>query len=322
MRNKRWIRLGLYLLVIAGLAAGLFLILTGEQAAGQQASAVRSSYDPAGPLVMQKSNLYKQRDRVQKEYTQRIQGMGTVTLLFTQPDAVFMDVVVPLMEQNGLTGMVAFGVDYMPGMDGCMTLEQWRQLEKAGWGVCYWWDGQERLSDWMEQLNGQFAPMELPASLAVYVPEGLYNSDLLVQARQMNLRALVHHGESGDDQHIIQANDVWTPMAMPWHLDQTSQDVETITKAGGSIVLEVKNEIMWDGGYRRLFKSMLEQLVGWQNEDELRVATVDQAVAYRQGVLMSGTALEAEMRRHLEALDLQINAIDEQIDALNRDEAN
>lgn len=317
MSDNRWLRMGMILLVIAGLLCGLFLVLTMDQA-GEADTPLPAQHDPAGPLVMQKSTLYKQRDRIQQEYTERIQGMGTTTILFTQPDAVFMDIVFPLMEKNGLTGMVAFGLERHPGTEGCITLAQWRQLEDAGWEICLLWDGTTRLPIWMDRMRQCLAAIGISASLSVYVPEGLFTPELLVQAREMNLRALVHHGENmaENEQYTIRANDVWMPTAVPWHLDNTSEKVEAIVSSGGSIVLEVKNEIMWEGGYRRLFQSMLEKLLNWQNEDHLRVTTIDQAISYRQGVLQGGMALEAEMRSHLEALDLQIDAIDAQIDAL------
>ena len=318
MSDKRWLRMGLAVLVIAVLALFLVRVMLLEQPGQAPAAPYAVVNDQAGALVMQKSSLYKQRDRVQQEYTKRIQGMGTATLLFTQPDAVFMDIIVPMMEKNGLVGMVAFGLDCHPGTEGCITLEQWRRLEAAGWEICLLWDGKTQLPIWMDRMNQHMAQAGLMASLSVYVPEGVYNQDLLIQARKMNLRALVHHGEETDvnDQQVIRDNDVWTPTAVAWHLDNTSEKVEGIASTGGSIVLEVKNEIMWEGGYRRLFHSMLEKLMEWQGGDELRITTIEQAIAYRQGVLMGGMALEEEMRSHLEALDLQIEAIDEQINAL------
>lgn len=318
MSDKRWLRMGLAVLVIAVLALFLVRVMLLEQPGEVPAVPYAAAGDQAGALVMQKSSLYKQRDRVQQEYTKRIQGMGTATLLFTQPDAVFMDIIVPMMEKNGLVGMVAFGLDRHPGTEGCITLEQWRRLEAAGWEICLKWDGKTRLPIWMEQMNRCIGVAGLKPSLSVYVPEGVYNQDLLIQAREMNLRALVHHGEETDanDQQAIRDNDVWTPTAVSWHLDNTSEKVEGIASTGGSIVLEVKNEIMWEGGYRRLFLSMLEKLLAWQSENDLRITTIEQAIAYRQGVLMGGMALEEEMRSHLAALDLQIEDIDAKIDAL------
>lgn len=318
MSDKRWLHTVLILLVMGVLTAGLSYVLQMEQAQGNP-SAQAANQHLAGPLVMQKSDLYKQRDKMQREYVKRIQGMGTATLLFTQPDAVFMDIVVPLMEENGLVGMVAFGLDFHPGTEGCISFEQWRRLEKAGWEICLLWDGKTQLPQWMEKMNRFMNLAHLPSSLSVYVPEGLLNDDLLVQARKMNLKALVHHGEDGNEQNrhtTIRENDVWLPASVAWHLDDTSEKVEALCVSGGSIVLEVKNEIMWDGGYRRLFRSMLEKLVNWQNEDQLRVVTLQNAIAYRQGVLQGSSALEEEMRNHLETLDIQIEAVDEQIQLL------
>ena len=318
MSDKRWLRMALSLLVIAGLLLGLLRVLTLEQKSTVPAPASAAT-NLSGPLVMQKSELYKQRDRLQREYTERIQGMGTATLLFTQPDAVFMDIVFPLMEKNGLVGMVAFGLDRHPGTEGCITLAQWRKLEAAGWEICLLWDGKTRLPIWMEQMNQYLAAYGMETSLSVYVPEGVFNTDLLIQAREMNLKALIHHGEdknAGQHQASIHTNDVWTPISVAWYLDDTSNKVEGIIADSGSIVLEVKNEILWEGGYRRLFQSMLEKLVNWQSNDALRVTTINQAIAYRQGVLQGSSALEDEMRRHLESLDLQIDAIDEQLNLL------
>lgn len=318
MSDKRWLRMELTLLVIAGLLLGLFRVLTMEQTSTVPAP-TSAATDLSGPLVMQKSELYKQRDRLQREYTERIKGMGTATLLFTQPDAVFMDIVFPLMEQNGLVGTVAFGLDCHPGTEGCITLPQWRKLEAAGWEICLLWDGKTRLPIWMEQMNQYMAAYDMGTSLSVYVPEGVFNTELLIQAREMNLKALVHHGEdaeAGQHQASIHINDVWTPISVAWYLDDASKEVESIIADSGSIVLEVKNEILWEGGYRSLFQSMLERLINWQSNDDLRVTTINQAIAYRQGVLQGSLALEDEMRRLLESLDSQINDIDEQLNLL------
>lgn len=274
--------------------------------------------EASGHLVMQKSTLLKQRDQLQKEYIARIQGMGTVTLLFTQPDAVFMDIVVPMMTENDLVGMVAFDLNVYPGMPGCITMEEWQQLERAGWEVCLKWDGVTLLPQWLESMNQKLSSLGLPSSLTVYVPQDLFTTELLSQARHLNLKALIHHGEDTGTTyaHIIQTNDVWLPRVTSWHLENTSETVLSTVMDGGSMVLEVYNEIIWEGGYRRLFKSMLEKLVNWQTEDKLRVTTVNEAVSYRRGVAQGSMGLELEMHNHLEKLNLEINQLDEQIKAL------
>lgn len=272
----------------------------------------------SGPLVMQKSALLKQRDQIQKEYIARMRGMGTVTLLFTQPDAVFMDIVVPMLMESGLKGMVAFDLACYPGSENCITMEQWRQLEQAGWEVCLRWDGKTMLPQWMDSMNRKLSSLGMAPSLTVYVPQALFTTQLLAQARQLNLKALIHHGEDTGTkyEYIIQTNDVWLPQVIPWHLENTSDTVLTTAEAGGSMVLEVYNEIIWEGGYRRLFKSMLEKLINWQTEDKMRVTTVNEAVSYRRGVVQGSLALETEMQEHLEKLNLEIEQLDEEIKAL------
>lgn len=311
---------GLFLLLCGVLLAGLLFVMLFPTANQQPVNhpSVLPGDDVSGPLVMQKSALLKQRDQMQKEYTARIRGMGTVTLLFTQPDAVFMDIVVPMLTESGLVGMVAFDLECYPGMENCITLEQWRQLEQAGWEVCLRWDGKTMLPQWMDNMNRILSSLGMTSSLTVYVPEGLFTTQLLSQARQLNLKALIHHGEDTGTkyEYIIQTNDVWLPQVTAWHLENTSEEVLTTVSAGGSMVLEVYNEIIWEGGYRRLFQSMLEKLLAWQKEDTLRVATVSEAISYRRGVVQGRLALELEMQEHLEKLNLEIEQLDEEIKAL------
>ena len=310
----------LAIIVCLALAATLLWVMALEpqQSADDPLNGTPPAAELSGPLMMQKSNLMKQRDQVQKEYTARIQGMGTVTLLFTQPDAVFMDIVAPLVIENNLQAMVAFDLEMFPGKDGCITMAQWRQLEAAGWEICLKWDGKTLLPQWMEKMNRLLESYGIKTSLTVLAPEDLFTQDLLVQARQLNLKAVIHHGEDTGVkyQRSIQANDVWLPVVAPWHLDNTSDTVEKTVSEGGSMVLEVYNEIIWDGGYRRLFKSMLEKLVTWQNEDKLRVTTINEAIAYRQGVLLGSMALEEELKKHLDSLNVQIQEVDDQLNNL------
>ena len=206
-----------------------------------------------------------------------------------------------------------------PGKEGCITMEQWCQLEAAGWEICLKWDGRTLLPQWMDQMNQLLTDHGLSTSLTVLVPEELFTQELMIQARQINLKAMLHHGEVGSVKHhsVIQPNDVWLPEVATWYLDNTSETVEKRIDEGGSIVLEVYNEIIWDGGYRRLFKNMLEKLDTWQREDRARITTVSEAISYRQGILMGSTALEEEMKAHLESLNVQIDEIDEQLDALH-----
>ena len=104
MGIKKWIGGVLIAALVAVLLTALTIVLkTDLMDEYTEPEPVQIADDRLGPLVMQKSNLFKQRERVQQEYIERIQGMGTVTLLFTQPDEIFMEIVVPMMEEKGIS---------------------------------------------------------------------------------------------------------------------------------------------------------------------------------------------------------------------------
>ncbi|MBQ6715324.1 MAG: hypothetical protein IJN21_02255 [Clostridia bacterium] len=319
---KRWLLSGLAVFAAVGLLCCAFYALRIVRSNDESRSSHPSQNSQAGALALQKSNLYKERDRLQREYFKRIQGIGTATLLFTQPDASLMEIVAPMLQESNLTGMIAFSTDFYPGAEGCITPSEYQQLEEAGWEVCLMWDGKTQLSEWMSAMTQRLTDAGIMSSFTVYVPEGLYDQALLAQARELKLHALIHHGEGAEEtvQYTLNVDDVCTPMAISWHVDNASKHVDSVTSTGGSIVLEVKDEILQDESYNRLFQSMLETLVKWRDEDKLHMVTIEQAISYRRGVLTESMELEEELRRQLEALDLQIEAIDEQIAALRRSE--
>lgn len=319
MESRKWIsRLFTAVLSVILVAALGVILATDMLDEYSQPEPKEDVYDPSSALVMQKSNLIKQQDQVKQEYLKRIRGMGTVTILFTQPDAVFMELVVPMMEQNEIVGVVAFGPDRYPGQEGCISIEEWRSLEEGGWETCLMWDGSARISEWVPEMNKRLVEVGMEPSFSVYVPENLFEEELLVEARRMNLKALVHQSKELEEHNDIRINDVWLPKGLAWHLDNTSEQVDKVVSEGGSIVLEVQNEIIWDGGYRRLFQSMLEKLLGWQEENKMRIDTINRSISYRQGVLMDSMEMEKEMHSQLEMLSLQIEKINAQIDEIRQ----
>ena len=318
---KRRILGGLAALGTAGLLCCVLFILMALRLDDEDRSMLPSQNSQAGALALNKSNLYKERDRLQREYANRIQGMGTATLLFTQPDTVFMEIVAPMMKTGNLTGMVAFSLDFYPGAEGCITLSEYQQLEAAGWEACLMWDGKTGLAEWLSAVTQRLTDAGVSTPLTVYVPEGLYDQQLLMQARDLNLHALIYHGEGAEEktQHTLNVDDVSALMSIPWHTDSASKQVDSVASTGGSIVLEVHDEIKGEDSYHRLFESMIETLARWQEEEKVRILAIEQAISYRHGVLTESMELEEELRRQLEALDLEIEDIDAQMAALGAD---
>lgn len=177
------------ILLAAILSAGI--VYYNYRTARQEAY-LREYQEAVQELVYQRGQLEEQIALLERKQNAAADcAMGI--LLFEQPNARLMTEVLPVMTEFGLTGAVVFTPETHPGAPDCITSEQMRQLQEAGWGSCAGWDGEGELSD----VKAVFAKEKLPVPRSVCVPMGRYRAEQEEALKAAGFHTLFHHGETG-----------------------------------------------------------------------------------------------------------------------------
>lgn len=76
------------------------------------------------PLYVEKNRMERELEQLADEYELRISGTGTVGILFTDLDERIYTELYPVMKEYGYTGIIAVSGSYLPGGEGCLSVEQ------------------------------------------------------------------------------------------------------------------------------------------------------------------------------------------------------
>lgn len=269
-----------------------------------------------GRLAGQLSTLTRERDQLRSEYAQKTNGIGTLTVLFTELGQGFVDELLPTMESSGLVGMLAFTDEKYPGAEGCLTLEQWRELHEKGWEHCLYWDGAAPLDTWLTETSAQLMRMGVPMTSAIYSAAAVNESQKTV-LRQHGISTVAYPTE---DLAVYVAdvpeNGIWMVGAMPYNIDSASTRTSTINAAGGSLVMVVGDEPMQNAENLDTFGKMISTLASRYTGGTVLIAPLSDAKDHRQGVISGRSAIAAELSEKLLDLQAQIDEINRQIDEL------
>lgn len=267
------------------------------------------------PLKVQKEKLQQELVDLEKNYEIAKIPKGTTQVLFTDLNEQVYTICYPIMKDYGYTGTLALSLSQLPGTEGCMNLEQFRELIDAGWDVCIKWDNAAKVNDWWPQLQEQLKQLGLTAVPTVYFTTGTYTAALDAQLQQMGFSIVVHHGEEG--RYLIQLADeagLWHLGAVGFMGDKPKLRLREAVAQKGNIVFLVGFELEDEIYNEKSFVSMLGYFDSYSANEELIVANMEETRQhYRERLAEYETAKEEEYKQAKAALEAELTAVEAEI---------
>ena len=199
------------LIVIAVLAVGGMLALTwkvGKEEKQRQKLDAQWEEERL-PHKVKRQELKEELESLETTYEADKQPKACVQFIFTELKSDIYSSCYPLMKDMGFSGVLLLSNQYLPGMDGCITLEQFRELQTAGWDVGVKWDATKPIDEWWPELQKSIADLHVQVK-SVYMPAGSYKSEMDESLKQMGFNAVII-GKVGDEsplQHNYE-KDLW-----------------------------------------------------------------------------------------------------------------
>lgn len=302
--------------VIAVLAVGVSLLfLQPDQTKTQATSAAESQ--AYSQLATQLSTLTREKNQLRSEYEKKIVGLGTLSLVFTDIDALLMDRPLPLMEQSGLTGVLAFSCTKYPGAQGCITMEKWLELKEKGWESCLYWDGEAPLDTCLSDASRQLTQLGLDMPDTLYSASGALSEEQMDALTTHGVRTLIYTTEETDVfMAEMPVDGVWVLGGMPYTVNKAGTQSNSINAAGGSLAMLVPDTVELMSERLSLFESMVQTLANRHAMGTALITTITGARVQRQQNIADREALEKERDAKLLEIEEQINEVNRQINAL------
>ena len=265
------------------------------------------------PLRMEKYDLRDQLQELEKNYNLKLQGVGTASMLFTRPDVRVYTEVWPVMKEYGFTGVVAVSGTGMPGMEGCMSIEQLKELQGAGWEVCISWSGEESFDDWYGSVAGQLMQAGIAYTPVMYFPAGSYSAACEEVIAPAGFSIAIHHGEAGEIIVDADSEGVWHPGAVGLQGNAPKTQLESAVQKKGNIIYTIGYELPDEMYNEQMFRSMLKYFQSYHANKGFQVMGVTGAREYRSQLATGMEGLKAEYEQQKAELEARIEKLEQKI---------
>lgn len=270
------------------------------------------------PLNVKKNRLTLELEKLQGDYEARRKPKATAQVIFTSLDPQVYSLCYPIMREREFAGVLCLSETQLPGAEGCMTTEQFKKLQEAGWTTCVTWKEGAELSKWWPTFKQKLQQMELEIPQAIYCPKGTYKSNLDEKIKQAGFSIVVHHEEAG--RALIQTQyeeELWHLGAIGLMGGKTKTKFDEAIAAQGNIIYLVGFELEEELYEERSFTVMLDFFKSYEGSRALVVGSMQDAKDHYYSRLQEVSA--EEERVFLEqkvALEQELANVQAQLDEL------
>lgn len=297
------------------LCIGLYMHYIGETEQTRRASQLDEA---VGPLYARINDLERERTSLEKLYDSKINGVGTVGLLYVGAETEVYELAYSQMKEYGYSGVIALSDDSFPDEEGYMSDEQFDELLSNGWEWCVVFPADsETPKDDVTSLIRKAKANGFGSTSTVYFPEGSYTSEYDEWLSERGFSTILHHGEN--DMSVIGtvSNEViWTCGAVNWRSKLRRHYLSAAVEDRGNIFFEIhlqKDNINGDSVYHNSLLSVLKE---YCEDNQLEVMTPTQAETYFLDIKNGSYDISEEWEQKKSNLDAQISSLHGEIDSI------
>lgn len=297
------------LLIVAASAAGMWYMRKNERQAATQQWAMAQAYE--GEI----RSLYNKRSGVEAqlaELDEAVSGagldLGTVMVMFAEPDARIVTEIAPAMKEYNYTGIIAVSDDSFPGDEGCMSAEDLQSLIRRGWELCITVTKETKPAALIQRMQES----DLPLPVFAYFPTNDYGDSWRDALESLNLTAVIQRKAPDEEDE-----ETWQIEAIGSY---ESRSVDALAESAAEskyLVLTVGYKNIYEMYTESNFRGMLATLQGYVSGGELAVANskmAQQRYLERQDAIK---LLEEDVQEQRNALNAELEDIQKQIGAVN-----
>lgn len=304
------------LIVTVVLVAILSIFLINDKKKEQEATAQYEEVDEQiRPLSVKKKQLERELKSLDESYEAERRPKGTTQIVFTELDERVYTECYRIMTPYGFTGILALSLTEYPGAEGCMTVEQFKELIAAGWKPCITWDTETKVSAWWMIITAKIQELGLEMPTTAYFKEGTYTGLLDEALKEKGFTTVIHHGEEHNLIQLAYEEEFWHLGAVGLMGDKPRLRMNEAIEQKGNIAFLVGFEQETELYNENSFTSMLNYFDTYRATEELLVGTVEDASAHyqkrtteagdeeRNAYLQEKAALEAELAEVIKELE-------------------
>lgn len=237
-------------------------------------------------LKRELEELNKQLEELDNKKKETQKGIGKIALIFTGLKEYLYTDAFSLMKGEGYKGVLVISEQSMPGMKGCLSWEQFREMITNGWEYVVELPMEGNYKQLLANYREAVKEWNLGMPQAVFMDK-YGDADAAVEfMKNSDYKTLLHHGE--EDRALVTvefSTPVFLVGCMGYNEDNTQEQIQNAAQEGGCLALEV-HAMDWQAEDETIDfdRQVMDRLFSWiKNNAENYTLTVDTVSAiYKQ----------------------------------------
>lgn len=267
------------------------------------------------PLNIKLGELDSERQALDDLYEKKINGMGTVGLVYINADDAVYDIAYQQMSEYGYSGVIALSDISFPGDEGCITAEQFDEMLAAGWKWCVTFPAESETPEAdIDMLLARALDTGLENSNMIYFPDESYTPEYDEWLSAHGFDIVLHQEGNVDSE----SEEAWYADVVDWRSKLRRQYLAAASDNYASIVYEVTLRPDYIDTDTRFHSSLLSTMNEYCEDEKIRFLTPDEAKKYRLEVEAGQDAASKELQSKRDEIDAKIEAVHAEIDEICR----
>lgn len=304
--NKKII-IGVIVGIVIALAVLLWQTSREEQSHNKQYEKMEKELLP---LNVEKRNLQQEIVDLKEMYEKEGASKGTATVLFTEMNEKVYTNAYPAMQEKGYVGVLALSSTQLPGMEGCISIQEFKALIAAGWSYCLTWEENTVAKDWLSKHS-----ME-PATV-MYFTDETYQEEYDIELSAAGYSTVVrYNNEEMTTTPPTRETGIWHADVCGMQGNRPMYQLENAMTQGGNIVFSVgftRAEELYD---EEIFGYMLEWFKDYEEAGTLVVSDFAGARAYHEEMEWKRNLSEEQFQVEKAKIEEKIKETEKKIDAV------
>ena len=302
------------------LAIGLFAFIWSVQKEESKTAVQHEKlYEQRRPLTVKQEQLEQELETLEKEYQKSKAPNAVVQVIFTDLSEKVYSECYPIMKEYEYTGTLTLSAKQLPGEEGCMTVDQFKELIDAGWQVAITWQKGAAPKQWWPNLQNRLTVLGIEGSEVVYFPHDTYDAKLDATMQELGFSvAVVNKKEEETPLQLQHEDGVWhvgavgmmTSKPRLWLREAVAQDANLAYLVGFQLEEEMYNE--------NSFRSMLNCFDEYEATEELITTNIGEAREHFRG-RGAGVSpeIESQYQEKKAALEKELSKVKKQLEKID-----
>ncbi len=269
------------------------------------------------PISAHVEDLEQKISSLEQELKDSMSPKGTVQIVFTDVSKDVYEICYPLLDEYDYTATLALCSSSLPGMEGCMTKEQFQTLMDAGWETCVLYDGKD-LIPWWKELRSELDNRQIKKPREIYFPGGKYKQEMDEEIKKLGFTIAIIKDSNQSPIVTKDEADLWHVRAIGYMNAKSRTWMDEAIKKDGNVAFCVSFKKGDEEFKKPGFPSMLTYFDYNRATGDMAIMNVDEAREhYTARATGQNPKLEERYQKKKERLEAKLADVKQQLEALD-----